>query len=108
MDFNEFLFHKLRTQEAHENFGHCQHLLQAYSIAHGCCTDAAYKLRSGIRRPKTSNFLTKRNTNLYKSTTAEDCDFQRPTTMFCDKLCLALTIMQSELELPEDLTIAPL
>ena len=32
--------------------------------------------------PKTSNFMAKTNTKLNKSTTAEACDFQSPTTRF--------------------------
>ena len=48
--------------------------------------------------PKTSNFMAKTNTEPYKSTTAEACEFQRPTTRFVvctsNKLFLALTIMQ--------------
>ena len=46
--------------------------------------------------PKTSNCMATTDTELYKSTTAEACDFQSPTIMqVFNKLFLANTIMQS-------------
>ena len=73
-------FQKEQKQEAH--FDYCQCLLQVDSTAH-CKTVKAWNTYPyTFDMPKTSNFIAKTNTELYKSTTAEACDFQSPTTRF--------------------------
>ena len=65
-----FFFQKERKQEAHLD-------LQADSTAH-CKTVKEWNMH-----PYSFDmFMAKTNTELYKSTTAEACDFQSPTTRF--------------------------
>ena len=80
MELNELLFQKKLKQEAH--FDYCQRPLQADSTTH-CETVKEWTTHPySFDLPKTSNFMAKTNTELYKSTTAEVCDFQSPTTRF--------------------------
>ena len=77
---NFFFFQKERTQGAH--FDYCQRPLQADSTAH-CKTVKEWNTHPySFDMPKTSNFMAKTNTELYKSTTAEACDFKSPTFRF--------------------------
>ena len=71
VEFNELFFSKERKQEAY--FDYCQRSLEADSTAH-CKTVKewnTYPYSFGM--PKTTNCMTKTNTELYKSTTAETC-----------------------------------
>ena len=80
MEFNELFFQKKWKQEAH--FDNCQRLLQADSTAQ-CKTVKEWNTHPySFDMPQTSNFMAKTNAELYKSTTAETCDFQSPTTRF--------------------------
>ena len=81
VEFNEpFLFQKERKQEAHFDY-YCQRPLHTDSTAH--CKMVEWNTHPySFDMPKTSNFMAKTNTELYKSTTAEACAFQSPTTRF--------------------------
>ena len=63
-------------------FDYCQCLLQADSIAHGITVKEWNTDPYSFDMPKTSNFMAETNTELYKSTTADTCDFKSPTTRF--------------------------
>ena len=64
-----FFIQKERKQEAH--FDYCQRSLQAISTAH-CKTVKEWNMHLyPFDLPKTSNFMAKMNTELYKSTTVE-------------------------------------
>ena len=77
VQFNELFFQKELKQEAH--FDYCQRLLQADSTAH-CKTVNGWNTHPySFDMPKTSNCMAETNTEVYKSTTAEACDFHSPT-----------------------------
>ena len=67
-------------QEAH--FDYCQRPLPTDSTAHCKMVKELNTHRYSFDMPKTSNFMAKTNTELYKSATAEACDFQSPTSRF--------------------------
>ena len=80
MELNELFFQKERKKEAHSDY--CQRPLQV-GITANCKMVKDWNTHPySFDMPKTSNFMAKTNTELYKSTPAEACDFQSPTTRF--------------------------
>ena len=80
VEFNELFFQKERKQEAH--FDYCQRPFQADNTAHFKTVKEWNTHPYSFDMPKTSNCMAKTNTEHYKSTAAEACDFQSPTTRF--------------------------
>ena len=74
-----FFFQKEQKQEAH--FDYCKRPLQADSTAH-CKTVKKWIRLTCLKRVILMAKTAKTNTELYKYTTAEACDFQSPTTRF--------------------------
>ena len=77
----ELSFRKERKQETH--FDYCQRRCKQTAHTAHCKTVKEWNTHPySFDMPKTSNFMAKTNTELYKSTTAEACDFQSRTTKF--------------------------
>ena len=73
-------FQNEEKQEAH--FDNCQRPLQSDITAHCKTVKECNTHPYTFDMPKTSNFMAKTDTEIYKSTTAEACNFQSPASRF--------------------------
>ena len=73
VEFNELFFFKMNGSKRHT-------LITVKARCKQCKTVKEWNTHLySFDMPKTRNFMADTNTELYKSTTAETCDFQSPT-----------------------------